>query len=50
MQDSPVKETFTKEDLKDLTFANGALLTVPADCTALSYRAALETVIAEIDG
>ena len=46
--DSRVLGVIDKGDLKDITFENGAVLTLPADYNVAGYKHALEIVISEI--
>ena len=47
--DSFVSDVTVNGELKDVTFENGAVLTVPIDYNVISYKQALEFVVSEID-
>ena len=46
--DSSVSDVKINGDFKDVTFENGALLTVPAEYDVKGYKHALEIVVSEI--
>ena len=47
--DSFVSDVNVKGEFKDVTFENGAILTVPSDYNVMGYKQALEIVVAEIN-
>ena len=46
--DSFVSDVTVNGELKDVTFENGAVLTVPIDYNVIGYKQALEIVVSEI--
>lgn len=44
-----VSDVSMNGDFKDVSFENGAVLTVPSDYNVIGYKQALEIVVAEID-
>ena len=46
--DAFVSDVNINGDFKDVTFENGAILTVPSDYNVIGYKQALEIVVAEI--